>query len=74
MCSCAPSGGGMVCTRCGIVGADARPNWGEMKAERELATIIELGDWNARLGIFPPRLAGLSAVGLRYLYNNIISP
>ena len=22
----------MVCTRCGIVGADARPNWREMKA------------------------------------------
>ena len=26
----------MVCTRCGIVGADARPNWREMKAS---------GDW-----------------------------
>ena len=24
----------MVCTRCGIVGADARPNWREMKASR----------------------------------------
>jgi hypothetical protein len=22
----------MVCTRCGIIGADARPNWREMKA------------------------------------------
>jgi hypothetical protein len=25
----------MVCTRCGIVGADARPNWQEQSAQRE---------------------------------------
>jgi len=27
----------MVCTRCGIVGADARPNWLKMKASGKLA-------------------------------------
>jgi len=34
----------MVCTRCGIVGADARPNWREMKAsgKRQLTKRVRL--------------------------------
>ena len=36
----------MVCTRCGIIGADARPNWREMRAA---------GNWrSARQGIGRP--------------------
>jgi hypothetical protein len=30
----------MVCTRCGIVGADARPNWQE-QLERETLTVVQ---------------------------------
>jgi hypothetical protein len=30
----------MVCTRCGIIGADARPNWKE-KIERESLTGVQ---------------------------------
>jgi hypothetical protein len=29
----------MVCTKCGIVGADARPNWGEQPARESLTGV-----------------------------------
>ena len=32
----------MVCTRCGIVGADARPNWQEMQASGNWRTVRPL--------------------------------
>lgn len=29
----------MVCTCCGVVGADARPNWGEIRADERLSDL-----------------------------------
>jgi hypothetical protein len=30
----------MVCTRCGIIGADARPNWLEQRARDSLTAMV----------------------------------
>ena len=38
----------MVCSRCGIIGADARPNWREMCAARELEKRAA-GNWPTEL-------------------------
>jgi hypothetical protein len=48
----------MVCTRCGIIGADARPHWQEQPQRESLTGVRRFGyrePWMPKLGADTPR-------------------